>query len=187
MADSDRTAGENARHAVRGPRFLHLDRLPQAPGARAGWDTAVLAEMRANITQQLRDFWVAGIRGPDFVWAATGPALEAFAKYPVVKKADAAGSQMTVSEFLREVRRFVVDFVVGRVLTHDGDAEATSGLDDVTTYYLLHRNDFGMGDAPIGACILYALSCNLSDRDLTDRHDLLSRGKRATRTTTSPR
>ena len=111
------------------------------PAARAGWDTAVLAEMRANITQQLRDFWVAGIRGPDFVWAATGPALEAFSKYPVVKKADAAGSQMTVSEFLREVRRFVVDFVVGRVLTHDGDAEATSGLDDVTTYYLLHRNE----------------------------------------------
>ena len=148
------------------------------PAARAGWDTAVLAEMRANITQQLRDFWVAGIRGPDFVWAATGPALEAFSKYPVVKKADAAGSQMTVSEFLREVRRFVVDFVVGRVLTHDGDAEATSGLDDVTTYYLLHRNDFGTGDAPIGACILYAISCNLSDRDLTDRYDVLSRGKR---------
>ena len=148
------------------------------PATRAGWDAAVLAEMRENITQQLRDFWVAGIRGPDFVWAATGPALEAFSKYPVVKKADSE-SQMTVSEFLREVRRFVVDFVVGRVLTHDGDAEATSGLDDVTTYYLLHRNDFGMGDAPVGACILYAISCNLSDRDLADRNDVLFRGKRA--------
>ena len=146
--------------------------------ARVGWDTAVLAEMRENITRQLRDFWVAGIRGPDFVWAATGPALEVFSKYPVVKKADAAGSQMTVSEFLRQVRRFVVDFVVGRVLTHNGDAEATSGLDDVTTYYLLHRNDFRMGDAPIGACILYAISCNLSDRDLSDRYDVLSRTKR---------
>ena len=85
---------------------------------------------------------------------------------------------MSVSEFLRTVRRFVVDFVVGRVLTHDGD-EATSGLDDVTTYYLLHRNDFGLGDAPIGACILYAISCNLSDRYLTDRYDVLSRGGRA--------
>ena len=148
------------------------------PAARAGWDAAVLAEMRTNITQQLRDFWVAGIRGPDFVWAATGPALEAFSKHPVVKKADAPGQRMTVSAFLREVRRFVVDFVVGRVLTHDGGAAAISGLDDVTTYYLLHRNDFGMGDAPIGACILYAISCNLSDRDLTDRHDVLSRGKR---------
>ncbi len=85
---------------------------------------------------------------------------------------------MTVSEFLREVRRLVVDFVVGRVLTHDGDAEAVSGLDDVTTYYLLHRNDFGLGEAPIGACILYAISCNLSDRDLTDRYDILARGGR---------
>ncbi len=149
------------------------------PPARAGWDAPVLAEMRRNITQQLRDFWDAGIRGPDFVWAATGPALEAFSKHPVVKKADAAGSQMTVSEFLREVRRLVVDFVVGRVLTRDGDAGATRGLDDVTTYYLLHRNDFGLGEAPIGACILYALSCNVSDRDLSDRYDILSRGRRA--------
>ena len=148
------------------------------PPARVGWDASVLAEMRKNISQQLREFWDAGIRGPDFVWAATGPALEAFSKYPVVKRADAADSQMTVSDFLREVRRFVVDFVVGRVLTHDGDAEATSGLDDITTYYLLHRNDFGVREAPIGACILYAISCNVSDRDLTDRYDILSRSGR---------
>ena len=143
--------------------------------ARPGWDTTVLAEMRERIRTQLRDFWDAGIRGPDFVWAATGPALEAFSKYPVVKKADEAGAQMSVSEFLREVRRIVVDFVVGRVLTQDDEAEAVSGLDDVTTYYLLHRKDFGLDKAPIGACILYALSCNLSDSELTDRLDILSR------------
>lgn len=51
---------------------------------------------------------------------------------------------------------------------------ATS-LDDVTAYYLLHRHDFDLDDAPIGACILYALSCNLSDSELTDRFDILSR------------
>ena len=128
--------------------------------------------MRENITQQLRDFWDAGIRGPDFVWAATGPALEAFSRHPVVKKANAPNEFMTVSEFLREVRRMVVDFVVGRVLTHDGQ-EAVAGLDDVTTYYLLHRHDFGMDDAPVGGCILYALSCNLSDSALVNQHDLL--------------
>ena len=111
--------------------------------------------MRENITQKLRDFWDAGIRGPDFVWAATGPALEAFSKHPVVKKANAPDEILTVSEFLREVRRMVVDFVVGRVLTQDGE-EAVTGLDDVTTYYLLHRNDFGLEDAPVGGCILYA-------------------------------
>ena len=142
--------------------------------ARPGWDNVVMDEMRANITQQLRDFWDAGIRGPDFVWAATGPALEAFSKHPVVKKANDPDQVMTVSEFLREVRRMVVDFVVGRVLTASGGQEAVSGLDDLTTYYLLHRNDFGMDDAPVGACILYALSCNLSDSALAGQHDLLS-------------
>ena len=142
------------------------------PPARPGWDNAVLDEMRQNITQKLRDFWDAGIRGPDFVWAATGPALEAFSKHPVVKKANASDEIMTVSEFLREVRRMVVDFVVGRVLTQGGE-EAVTGLDDVTTYYLLHRNDFKMEDAPVGACILYALSCNLSDSALVNQHDIL--------------
>ena len=145
------------------------------PPTLPGWDAAVLAEMRENIARRLRDFWDAGIRGPDFVWAATGPALEAFSRHPAVKKADEPGALMTVSEFLREVRRMVVDFVVGRVLSGDGDADTASGLDDVTTYYLLHRGDFGLGEAPAGACILYAISCNLSDRELSDRFDILSR------------
>ena len=144
------------------------------PPTRPGWDNTVLNEMRENITQQLRDFWDAGIRGPDFVWAATGPALEAFSKHPVVKKANDPNQLMTVSAFLREVRRMVVDFVVGRVLTQDTDQEAATGLDDVTTYYLLHRHDFGMAEAPVGGCILYALSCNLSDTALVNQHDLLA-------------
>ena len=153
---------------------------------RPGWDNKVLDEMRSNITRQLHDFWDAGIRGPDFVWAATGPALEAFSKHPVVKKANAPGEQMSVSEFLRQVRRMVVDFVVGRVLSQDGapapgeEQGAETGLDDVTTYYLLHRHDFGLEEAPVGGCILYALSCNLSDSALVNQHDLLTQaGRRA--------
>ena len=151
--------------------------------ARPGWDNVVLEEMRRNITQQLRDFWDAGVRGPDFVWAATGPALEAFSKHPVVRKANSPvpDEAMTVSEFLREVRRMVVDFVVGRVLTQGGE-EAVTGLDDVTTYYLLHRHDFGTGDAPVGACILYALSCNLSDSALANQYDLLVQSGRGSNT-----
>ena len=145
---------------------------------RHGWDSSVLDEMRENITEKLRDFWDAGIRGPDFVWAATGPALEAFSKYPAVKKANAPNQFMTVSEFLREVRRMVVDFVVGSVLKRADGEEGATGLDDVTTYYLLHRNDFGMSEAPVGGCILYALSCNLSDSALVKQHDLLSQSGR---------
>ena len=143
--------------------------------ARPGWETPVLAEMREKITHQLRDFWDAGIRGPDFVWSATGPALEAFSRHPVVKRADDPGKVVTVEQFLRSVRRMVVGFVVSRLLAQANGA--AGDLDDVTTYYLLHRSDFGLGAAPAGACILYALSCNLSDADLSGRRDLVARGK----------
>ncbi len=143
--------------------------------ARPGWDQRVLEEMRANITQQLRAFWNVGIRGPDFVWAATGPALESYSKYPIVKMVNEPGKLLNVSDFLKHVRRMVADFVVGRVLSVNGAAEDVKNLDDVTTYYLLHRNDFGMESAPIGPCILYAVSCNLSDGQLLGKYDLLIR------------
>ena len=140
---------------------------------RPAWDNLVMGEMRERIQDRLREFWDAGIRGPDFVWAATGPALEVYSRHPVVKKANKPGEVMSVSEFLGHVRRIVVDFIVGQVLTASVQAESNSGLDDVTTYYILHRYDFGFADAPIGACILYAVSCGLTDRELTDRYDIL--------------
>ena len=143
--------------------------------ARPGWDNKVLDEMRENIGRRLREFWDAGIRGPDFVWAATGPALEAYSKHPVVKMADDAGKIMTVSDFLSHARRMVVDFVVGRVLSGDNiDAVPSMDLlDEPTAYYLLHRHDFGLDDAPAGACILYATACGLSDDALLRDWDLL--------------
>ncbi len=145
------------------------------PTARPGWDNRVLEKMREKIAVRLREFWDAGIRGPDFVWAATGPALEAYSKHPVVKKADRAGEILTVSEFLRHVRRMVVDFVVGRVLGTDGEEATADRLDEPTAYYLLHRHDFGMDEAPVGACILYATACGLSDQELVQTWDLLAK------------
>ena len=128
----------------------------------------------------MRDFWDAGIRGPDFVWAATGPALQAFSQYPAVKKE--SGGFMSMAEFLTHVRRFVVDFVVGRVLSRDqadGASADAESLDPLTAYYLLHRHDFGFEPAPVGQVILYGQSCGLSDRDLTQTWDLLASSKTA--------
>ncbi|GIX24927.1 MAG: hypothetical protein KatS3mg122_2158 [Caldimonas sp.] len=179
MAHPDRTGGPHARQgsAALASSSVWLVCKKRDPLARAGWDTQVLKEMESSITTRLRDFWDAGIRGPDFIWAATGPALEAYSRYPAVKKASEPGQLMTVSEFLGHVRRIVVDFVVGRVLSH-GQSEPTPGdhpLDDVTTYYLLHRNDFGLKEAPAGPCILYAVSCGLSERELVDQYELLAK------------
>lgn len=151
--------------------------------SRPGWDNQVLDEMRERIRTRLREFWDAGIRGPDFVWAATGPALEAYSRHPVVKKANEPRQLMTVSEFLGHVRRIVVDFVVGDVLakaaahlkSSSERVEPPGGLDDITTYYLLHRHDFGMEEAPVGPCILYAVSCGLSDAELAGPLDIIVR------------
>ncbi|MBF0191610.1 MAG: DUF1156 domain-containing protein [Magnetococcales bacterium] len=147
--------------------------------AKAGWDNQVMKSMRENIALRLREFWDAGIRGPDFVWAATGPALEVYSRHPIVKKANDPGQIMAVGEFLTLVRRMVVDFVVGRVLTGDreGSGLATERMDAITAYYLLHRHDFGIAEAPIGACILYATACGLSDRDLEANWQILVRAK----------
>ena len=166
--------------------WLVCRKRPEA--ARPGWDNRVLEDMRERLfgrqgpvtgewalPPRLREFWDAGIRGPDFVWAATGPALEAYSKHPVVKKANEPAELMTVTEFLGHVRRLVVDFAVGRVLSGNGGTDAVSGLDDVTSYYLLHRHTFGMDKAPAGAAILFALSCGLSDSDLAASLDVLVR------------
>jgi adenine-specific DNA methylase len=147
--------------------------------ARPGWDNNVLEEMKVNIAIKLQEYWDAGIRGPDFVWAATGPAMEAYSKHPVVRKANEPNATMDVGEFLNHVRRMVVDYVVGRVLTasegdQGSDLSAADRLDEVTAYYLLHRNDFGMDEAPVGACILYATACGLSDSELDKTWDVLS-------------
>jgi hypothetical protein len=85
---------------------------------------------------------------------------------------------MEVSEFLSHVRRMVVDFVVGEVLTGGGssaDLAAADRMDAPTAYYLLHRHDFGLEEAPSGACILYATACGLSDSDLEATWDILVR------------
>jgi putative DNA methylase len=144
--------------------------------AKPGWDNNVLEEMRVNIAVKLREFWDAGIRGPDFVWAATGPAMEAFSKHPAVRKANEPNATMGVGEFLNHVRRMVVDYIVGQVLTGEqgADIAAADRLDEVSAYYLLHRHDFGLDDAPVGACILYATACGLSDSELDKTWDILS-------------
>ncbi|MBF0296600.1 MAG: DUF1156 domain-containing protein [Magnetococcales bacterium] len=146
--------------------------------AKVGWDTQVLKSMQEKITLRLREFWDAGIRGPDFVWAATGPALEAYSRHPIVKKANDPGAILSVGEFLILVRRMVVDFVVGRVLTGTQENSLnTERMDALTAYYLLHRHDFGMDETPIGACILYATACGLTDRELEANWQILMRAK----------
>ena len=127
---------------------------------KKGRYSEIKRDMQKRITERLRYFWDAGIRGPDFVWAAIGPALESYSSYKEVRRQ--TGEPFTVSEFLTEVRRIVTDFALGKVL-HGASTEA---LDEWTRYYLMHKDYFGAENAPVGECILLAQGYGVSLDDL---------------------
>ena len=142
----------------------------RSTNARVGYYSNFKTEMQEQITERLRYFWDAGIQGPDFVWAAIGPALEYYSRYKEVRQQ--TGEPFTVSQFLTEVRRIVTDFALGQIL---GGA-STEALDEWTRYYLMHMKHFGTEDAPVGECILLAQGYGLSLDDLTaDRIGILKK------------
>jgi putative DNA methylase len=158
--------------------------------AGSGWDKTVLDQMRDTLFNPretlggrniLQYFFDLGIRGPDFLWAALGPALEAYSANSFVKKQ--AGGTMTVAEFLQQVRRLVLQFSLGELPGFREVSREISGrgesldLDPVTQYYLLHRAFFGLDAAPAGACILYANGCGLNETALKLVWQILEQGR----------
>src|SRR5436305_3664395 len=133
----------------------------RAKTAAAGWEEPVLEHMHRTLFDPrealgskniLQYYFDLGIRGPDLIWAALGPALEAYSAHPFIKKM--AGGLMTVPEFLTEVRKLVLQFSLGELPGFREIQQGTQGrgdnleLDPVTQYYLLHRASFGLGPAP---------------------------------------
>jgi len=151
-------------------------RPAQAP---AGWEENVIEHMKQILFDPrevlggrnvLQYYFDLGIQGPDFIWAALGPALEAYSAHPYVKKT--AGGMMTVEEFLGQVRRLVLQFSLGELPGFREAQKETQGrgesleIDSVTQYYLLHRAYFSLDPAPAGACILYANACGKNETEL---------------------
>ena len=161
----------------------------RATTAAPGWEEPVLERMKQVLFDRreelgginiLQYYFDLGIRGPDFIWAALGPALQAYSEHPFVKKT--SGGMMTVREFLDEVRKLVLQFSLGELPGfHELQRETqgrgeTVALDPVTQYYLLHRAYFGLTPAPAGACILYANACGKNETELKVVWKILEQG-----------
>jgi putative DNA methylase len=170
--DTERTAKMGAKKAVHLATSVWLVCRKRAADARAGRYAEVRREMQERIAERLGYFWAQEVHGPDFVWAAVGPALESYSKHREVRRLD--GTPFTVTEFLREVRRLVTDFALKQVL----HGASTEGLDEWTRYYLMHRDSFKLDPAPPGECILLAQGYNLDLDDLRGPRGILSKGKR---------
>ena len=154
------------------------------PMADYAFDREVFASIKDNIEEKLRRFWDAGIRGPDFLWAALGPGLEVYSQYEVVRKFDSVSGDdelVSVGEFLDKVRDIVLRFSIGRLLTDYGSGEdEAEQIDDLTRYYLLHRSWFGHADVDAGEVTKFAVACGFTDTQLAGKSDILStmRGKK---------
>lgn len=159
------------------------------PSTPVGWEEEVIKCMREKLFAPretlggkniLQYYFDLGIRGPDFIWAALGPALTAYSAHPFVKKMDEG--YMTVPEFLSEVRRLVLQFSLGELPGFRHIQQETQGrgeglaIDPVTQYYLLHRAYFGLEPAPAGACILYANACGKSETELKLLWNIIEQG-----------
>jgi putative DNA methylase len=163
-------------------------------GAQAGWQEKVIENMKATLFEPreplggvniLQYFFDLGIQGPDFIWAALGPALEAYSAHPYVKKT--AGGVMTVEEFLGQVRKLVLQFSLGELPGFREAQKETRGrgesleIDPITQYYLLHRAYFSLVPAPAGACILFANACGKNETELKVVWNILEQGGKSKR------
>ena len=138
------------------------------------FDRDVYNSIQSNIEEKMRRFWDAGIRGPDFIWAATGAGLEVYSKYEVIRKFDEPDEIVSVGEFLDQVRNIVLKFSIGRLLTDyitdDDDSEI---MDDLTRYYLLHREWFKHDDVEAGEVKKFASACGFTDTRLVGKIEIL--------------
>lgn len=166
----------------------------RAQSVLPGWEENVLESMQKTLFDPrealggrniLQYYFDLGIRGPDFIWAALGPALEAYSAHPFVKKT--AGGLLTVPEFLAEVRKLVLHFSLGELPGFSQITQQTQGrgesleIDPITQYYLLHRAYFGLDPAPAGACIMYAQACGKSENELKMVWHIIEQGGKSKR------
>jgi adenine-specific DNA methylase len=86
----------------------------RAPAARDGFWDDVRQELRPVAQERLDFFWNQDIRGADFFISAIGPALSVFGKYERVTKL--SGEEVTVGQFLDEVRSLVTNYALTKIL-----------------------------------------------------------------------
>ena len=93
--------------------------------ANTAYLNRVLDEMEKAIEPKLEQFWNSGISGADFFMSAIGPGLEAYSKYKTAKRM--SGEVVGVGEFLDEVRKIVLRFVLKRIFGNGGREASVDG------------------------------------------------------------
>jgi adenine-specific DNA methylase len=132
------------------------------------WDD-VRQELRPVAKERLDFFWSQGIRGADFFISAIGPALSVFGQYERVKRL--SGEEVTVGEFLDEVRGLVTAYALNKIMktTH------TATIDAESQFYVIWKWSYGEAKVPADEAFKLAHALGMDTETMWDRTGVLEK------------
>jgi putative DNA methylase len=132
------------------------------------WDD-VRKELQQVAKERLDFFWSQGIRGADFFISAIGPALSVFGKYEKVTKL--SGEQVTVGQFLDEVRGLVTNYALAKILktTH------TANIDPESRFYVIWKWSYSEAKVPADESFKLAQALGIDTEIMWDRTGVLEK------------
>ncbi len=132
------------------------------------WDD-VRQELKSVAQERLDFFWKQGIRGADFFISAIGPALSVFGKYEKVTKL--SGEEVTVGQFLDEVRGLVTSYALAKILktTHTGT------IDPESRFYVVWKWSYADAKVPADESFKLSQALGLDTETLWDNTGVLEK------------
>jgi adenine-specific DNA methylase len=132
------------------------------------WDD-VRQDLRQVAQERLDFFWNQGIRGADFFISAIGPALSVFGKYERVTKL--SGEEVTVGQFLDEVRSLVTNYALTKILktTH------TATIDPESRFYVVWKWSYGDAKVPADESFKLSQALGMHTEEMWDRTGVLEK------------
>jgi putative DNA methylase len=132
------------------------------------WDD-VRQELKTVAQERLDFFWNQGIRGADFFISAIGPALSVFGKYERVTKL--SGEEVTVGQFLDEVRSLVTSFALTKILK----TTQTGTIDPESRFYVVWKWSYGNAKVPADESFKLAQALGMDTDLLWDKTGVLEK------------
>ena len=132
------------------------------------WDD-VRQELRAVAQERLDFFWSQGIRGADFFISAIGPALSVFGKYERVTKL--SGEEVTVGQFLDEVRSLVSNYALTKILK----TSQTASIDPESRFYVVWKWSYADAKVPADESFKLSQALGMPTEMMWDRTGMLEK------------
>ena len=132
------------------------------------WDD-VRQELKDVAKERLDYFWGQGIRGADFFISAIGPALSVYGRYARVIRL--SGEEVTVGEFLDEVRSLVTGYALTKIL----HTTNTANIDPESRFYVVWKWSYGDGKVSADESFKLAQALGIDTEEMWDKTGVLTK------------